>query len=117
LVRKERVGDGKHFGNETEPERTNEIHGMLNCRQVTRLVSQSMDAPLSWHQRLAVRFHMLYCVWCRRYVLQLRFLRNAAQRLGQQESNAVMQKLSEDAKEQMRTRVGQALKNAPPPQS
>ena len=32
---------------------------MMNCRQVTRLVSQSMDAKLPWYRSLAVRFHFI----------------------------------------------------------
>jgi hypothetical protein len=57
---------------------------MLNCRQVTRLVSQSMDEQLPWYRRLAVRVHLLYCVWCRRYASQVLFLRKAARELAPQ---------------------------------
>lgn len=88
---------------------------MLNCRQVTRLVSQSMDARLPWHQRLAVRFHLLYCVWCRRYAAQLRFLRKAARGLALETANAPAPKLSGEVKEQMCKRLEEALKKPPPP--
>lgn len=87
---------------------------MLNCRQVSRLVSQSMDARLPWHQRLAVRFHLLYCVWCRRYARQLQFLRKAARGLSAEPANASAPKLSGEAREQMCKRLEQALKNSPP---
>jgi len=86
---------------------------MLNCRQVTRLVSQSMNARLPWHQRLAVRFHLLYCVWCRRYAAHIQFLRKAAKGLVLQDVSAP--KLSEEAKEGMQKRLEEALKNPPPP--
>jgi len=86
---------------------------MLNCRQVTRLVSQSMDARLPWHQRLAVRFHLLYCVWCRRYATHIQFLRKAARGLVLKDGSAP--KLSEEAKERMQERLEAALKNPPPP--
>lgn len=90
---------------------------MLNCRQVTRLVSRSMDTPLSWHQRLGMRFHLLYCVWCRRYASQLRFLRSAAQKVAEKESDTAATKLPDETKKQMQERIEQALKNTPPPQS
>jgi hypothetical protein len=84
---------------------------MLNCRQVTRLVSQSMEVRLPWYQRVAVRFHLLYCVWCRRYASQIQFLRKAAKGLDAETQNASASGLSPDAKEQMRKRLEETLKN------
>jgi hypothetical protein len=86
---------------------------MLNCRQVTRLVSQSMDARLPWHQRLAIRFHLLYCVWCRRYATQIQFLRKATKGLALRATEASTPKLTGEAKEQMRKRLEEALKTPP----
>ena len=86
---------------------------MLNCRQVTRLVSKSMDDRLPWHQRLAIRFHLLYCVWCRRYAAQIQFLRKATKALAVESTEASTPKLSVEAKEQMRKRLETALKNPP----
>jgi Putative zinc-finger len=84
---------------------------MLNCRQVSRLVSRSMDEKLAWHERLAVRFHLLYCVWCRRYTSQIQFLRKAAKGLSPDEFHGA--KLSEEAKEQMRQRLTEAQNESP----
>jgi hypothetical protein len=86
---------------------------MLNCRQVTRLVSQSMEVRLPWYQRAGVRFHLLYCVWCRRYASQVQFLRKAAKGLAMETQNASASRLSPEAKEQMRKRLEEALKNPP----
>jgi len=86
---------------------------MLNCRQVSRLVSQSMDARLAWHQRLAVRFHLLYCVWCRRYSRQIQFLRTAAKGLASEANDGSAPKLSDQAKAQMRQRLEEARHNPP----
>ena len=86
---------------------------MLNCRQVTRLVSQSMEVRLPWYQRVGVRFHLLYCVWCRRYASQVQFLRKAAKGLAMEAQNASASTLSPEAKEQMRKRLEEALKNPP----
>ena len=84
---------------------------MLNCRQVSRLVSRSMDEKLTWHERLAVRFHLFYCVWCRRYTSQIQFLSKAAKGLSADESHGA--KLSEEAKAQMRQRLQQAQNESP----
>jgi hypothetical protein len=86
---------------------------MLNCRQVTRLVSQAMDTRLSWRQRLAVRIHLLYCVWCRRYASQIQFLRKATKGLAVEVTEASTPKLSGEAKEQMRQRLEEAVRNPP----
>ena len=89
---------------------------MLNCRQVTRLVSQAMDTKLTWYQRLAVRFHLLYCVWCRRYAHQVQFLRKAAAKLGGTMTEPGLVKLPDQAKEQMRQRLIEAMNERRPPQ-
>ena len=88
---------------------------MLNCRQVTRLVSQAMDVKLPWHQRLAVRIHLLYCVWCRRYAAQLQFLRKATRELAGGTNPAGPEVLSNEAKAQIQGRLAQALNDRRPP--
>jgi hypothetical protein len=88
---------------------------MLNCRQVTRLVSQSMDARLPWYQRLAVRFHLLYCVWCRRYAAQVQFLRKALKGLATGPAAVPPPALSPEAKEKIRHRLAEAQENPPSP--
>lgn len=47
------------------------------CSDVTQLLSESLDRPLSVLERLKVRVHYLVCVWCERYGRQLHFLRGA----------------------------------------
>ena len=74
-----------------------------------------MDARLPWHLRLAVRLHLLYCVWCRRYVAQIQFLRKAAKGLATEAAGASPPKLSDEAKGQMCRRLQEALKNSSPP--
>jgi hypothetical protein len=74
-----------------------------------------MDARLAWHRRLAVRIHLLYCVWCRRYAAQLEFLRRASRPLAAEASEGSAQQLSSQARQQMVTRLQEALKEPPPP--
>ena len=87
---------------------------MLNCRQVTRLVSQSMDAKLRWYQWLGMRIHLLYCVWCRRYASQIHFLHKACKQSGSEPEASPSHTLSAEAKEKMRARLQEAVKDEPP---
>lgn len=47
----------------------------FRCRDVSRKVSQGMDAPLPLLQRLAVRMHLAMCRHCSRFQRQLIALR------------------------------------------
>ena len=87
---------------------------MLNCRQVTRLVSQSIDTKLRWYQWLGMRIHLLYCVWCRRYASQVHFLHKACHQLGTEAETNPSHTLSSEAKDKMRARLQEAAKNEPP---
>src|SRR5260370_28449569 len=51
------------------------------CREVVRLLSQSMEEKLPVTTRIKIRFHYLICVWCYRYGEQLRALRKIASSL------------------------------------
>jgi hypothetical protein len=48
---------------------------MFNCREVTRMVSESMDREMPLIQRMGIRFHLMMCRWCSRYRKQLLFIR------------------------------------------
>ena len=50
-------------------------HWMFNCREVTRLVSESLDRELPLYQRIGLRIHLLMCKFCGRYRKQLLILR------------------------------------------
>ncbi len=50
------------------------------CKEVTRLVSESLDRDLSVPERLTLRVHVLMCVLCRRFARQVRFVRDALRR-------------------------------------
>jgi len=45
---------------------------MLTCRElVHQHASDYLDGQLSWRRRLGVRFHLLICDHCRRFLRQL----------------------------------------------
>ena len=53
----------------------------LNCRDATRLVSESMDRELSGLERLGLSLHLFTCRLCKRYRSQLLLLRRAVREL------------------------------------
>ena len=54
---------------------------MLSCKDVTKLVSESMDRSLPFGKRIGVRLHILICTFCARYERQLILIRETARRL------------------------------------
>jgi len=46
-----------------------------SCRDMTRLQSRALDDSLPLSKRVGMKIHLLFCIWCRRYGRQLRFLR------------------------------------------
>ncbi len=50
---------------------------MLNCKQVSELVSHSMDRRLGWLERWRLGVHLKVCEGCRNFQKQVSFLRTA----------------------------------------
>lgn len=48
-----------------------------SCREVSELLSQGQDRPLSAMERLRVRVHLPLCEACRNFSRQLAFMRAA----------------------------------------
>jgi len=48
---------------------------MFNCKDVSRLVSESMDRDLSFTKKMGVRFHLMMCRHCARFQDQLARIR------------------------------------------
>lgn len=51
-----------------------------NCKEVSYLVLQALDTALPWHERLAVRLHMVACKACPRFVAQVTLMQRATER-------------------------------------
>jgi hypothetical protein len=54
---------------------------MLNCKQTSQLVSQSLDRRLTLQERFAMRLHLWLCKYCKRFNQQLLALRSGMQRM------------------------------------
>jgi predicted anti-sigma-YlaC factor YlaD len=55
---------------------------MLNCKEVSRLVSQALDRPLGLGERVRLRIHLAICDGCSNFSKQMAFVRKAMARLG-----------------------------------
>ena len=54
---------------------------MLNCKEVSRLVSQALDRPLGLGERVRLRIHLAICDGCSNFSKQMAFVRKAMARL------------------------------------
>lgn len=71
---------------------------MLTCKQASQLISQSLDHPLSWSERMQLKLHLFICGACNRFNQQLHLLRAALQRIRNQIENDSTIQLPLDAK-------------------
>jgi hypothetical protein len=72
------------------------------CKEITRLASQRLDGPLPLTTRLRLRLHTLICVWCQRYLEQVKLVHDTAPSYAEQVEKASDKSLSTDAKERMK---------------
>ena len=47
------------------------------CKEVHRLISENMDRPLTWVERMRMRLHLLICRVCTNFQKQMSTLRRA----------------------------------------
>lgn len=60
----------------------------LDCKEVSRLISQGQDEALPPADRARMRLHFVICKTCRNVDEQMAFLRRAMQQLGKDEPPA-----------------------------
>src|SRR5215469_16340368 len=72
------------------------------CREVVKLLSQSMEAKLPFTTRIKIRFHYLICIWCYRYGKQLHALRKIASSLPGHVDDCSRETLPDSSKERMK---------------
>lgn len=59
---------------------------MLNCKSVTRLVSEAQERPLNAREAIGLKVHLMMCSGCRNYSQQIAFLRQAMRAFAQGEN-------------------------------
>jgi len=75
------------------------------CRDMVRILSQSMDEPMPLTMRIKKRFHFLICCWCQRYEEQLHYLRDTAQKFPEHADEASDASVSNEARERWKEAV------------
>lgn len=51
-------------------------HWFFDCKEVTQMVSESLDHRLPFYRRFLIRMHLYMCKYCFRFDKQLHFIRN-----------------------------------------
>lgn len=74
------------------------------CKEVTQLLSSSLERPLPFWRRVQLRLHFIICVWCHRYADQLVLLRTLLHRFHSHVPENGAQ-LSPQAREQIAARL------------
>ena len=77
------------------------------CREMVRILSQSMDEPMPLMMRIKKRIHFLICCWCQRYEEQLRYIRRTASRFPEHADKASDASLPLKAKERIKAKIGE----------
>jgi len=77
------------------------------CRDMVRILSQSMDQPLPLSMRIKKRIHYLICCWCQRYEEQLRYIRDTARQFPEHANEVSGPLLNEEAKERMKQKLAE----------
>lgn len=80
---------------------------MLNCREASQLISQSLDRPLSWSERWQLKIHLWMCNACRRFKKQLNQLKQHLKMLMQQTEHDESIQLSQAAKQAILQKIDQ----------
>ena len=55
---------------------------MLSCKEITELVSKSLDTKIPFMKRVELRLHLMVCKFCNRYAKQVRSLHSTIKRGG-----------------------------------
>ena len=79
---------------------------MKSCKETAQLVSESLDRPLIWRERISLRLHMFRCDMCTRYASQLRFF-NSICADADPEQTTPHTRLDEETRERIRNRLNQ----------
>lgn len=73
----------------------------LNCAEMSRLASRSLDGPLPLWIWLKMRLHYLFCLCCKRYSKHLKFLHASAPHFDEETALLPNRILSASAKQRI----------------
>lgn len=87
---------------------------MLSCKDVSFIVSQSLDRKLALRERLGLKLHLMMCNACRRMADQMQLLRAVSlryQAAAEVESSNAQHTLSKEASDRILARLQQAARD------
>ena len=58
------------------------LRRLPTCGNTVELISLSLERPLTWRERLALKLHLWVCVWCLWYLKQLQIMRQTMRAIG-----------------------------------
>ena len=79
------------------------------CREMVRILSQSIDEPLPLTMRIKKRLHFLICCWCQRYEEQLRYIHETARQFPEHADQASDARFPADAKERIKQKLTERI--------
>jgi len=77
------------------------------CREMVRILSQSMDKPMPLMMQIKKRIHFLICCWCQRYEEQLRYIRDTARQFPEHADEIPEPPLGDEAKERIKQKLAE----------
>jgi hypothetical protein len=83
---------------------------LLTCQEVLPILSESLERRLTLRERITLRLHFIICVYCIRYLKQLRFMRaalRAQSATAAEDETPPAPTLSADARERIRRTLEQ----------
>jgi hypothetical protein len=85
---------------------------MPNCREISRIVSESFDRRLPLRRRMAMWMHLLMCGHCSRFRKELSAIRRAAREGADPMEAEPAIRLSESTRSRIRKMLEQAAENS-----
>lgn len=81
--------------------------GMINCKEYARLVSNGMDRPLSFWDRISLKIHKLICTPCSRIEAHFLAIRSACRWLPSEDAapDDSAGRLPEDVRARIKARL------------
>jgi hypothetical protein len=78
------------------------------CREMVRILSQSMDEPMPLVMRIKKRLHFLICCWCQRYEEQLIYMRQTARQFPEHADETSNAEFSAEARERIKRKLAES---------
>jgi hypothetical protein len=82
------------------------------CREMVRILSQSMDEPMPLMVRIKKRLHFLICCWCQRYEAQLRYVRETVRKFPDHADEASSVEFSPEARDRIKQKLAENARGA-----